>query len=168
MGSGGSSPASSTQYGTSSTTPNLYSWKEILPPWVQSGQQTVLPWLMSRAAEGMLPSEERTLWGQAKETIEGGSQQAGRGLARQLATSGLAPSSPMAAGAFGDLALDKVSQTSKAALDFAKMKMGARDTAIGQLLTALYTPPPAAVGHTTTSTQTAQSQGASGGGGGGK
>ncbi len=167
MGSGGSAPTS-TQYGTSTTTPNLYSWKDILPPWVQSGQQTVLPWLMSRAQTGLLPAEEKNLWGQARESIEGSSNLAGRNLGRQLATSGMSPSSPMVAGAYSDLALDKVTQTSKAALDFAKMKLGARDTAIGQLLTALYTPSPVAVGSTTTSTQQAQSTGASGGGSGGK
>ena len=32
-------------------------------------------------------------------------------------------------------------------MDFAKLKMGSKDTAIGQLMTALYTPPPAAVGN---------------------
>ncbi len=166
MGSGGSSPTSS-QYGTSTTTPTLYSWKDILPPWVQTGQQQVLPWLTSRALSGgMTPIEERNLWGQARGTIEDASQTAGTNLSRQLAMSGLSPSSPMVAGAYSDLALDKTTQTSKAALDFAKMKLGARDTAIGQLLTALYTPPPAAVGSTTTSTQTASSQGGGSSGGG--
>lgn len=151
-GGGGTTGGGGT--GSSTTTPNLYTWKKLLPPWVQAGQQSVLPWLMNRAATGMLPSEERSLWGQAKTTIEDASESAGQNLSRQLAVSGLSPSSPMAAGGFADLAADKVSQTSKAALDFAKMKMGARDTAIGQLLTALYTPPPSAVGSTTVSNQT--------------
>jgi hypothetical protein len=154
MGGGGTTTSGGGS-GSSTTNPNLYSWKEILPPWVQTGQQTVLPWLMNRAAEGgMTPIEERNLWGQAKTTIEDSSQGASQNLSRQLAMSGLNPSSPVAGGAYADLAMDKVSQTSKAALDFAKMKMGARDTAIGQLLTALYTPAPAAVGSTTVQTQT--------------
>ena len=166
MGGGGPTQ-SSTQFGQSTTTPTLYSWKDILPPWVQTGQQNILPWLTSRALSGgMTPTEERNLWGQARGTIEDASQTAGRNLSRQLATSGMSPSSPMVAGAYSDLAVDKVSQTSKAALDFAKMKMGARDTAIGQLMTALYTPPPAAVGSTTQSTSTGQSQASSGSGGG--
>jgi hypothetical protein len=151
-GGGGTTSGGGT--GTSTTTPNLYTWKKLLPPWVQAGQQAVLPWLMGRAKEGMLPSEERQLWGQAKDTIASSGQGASQNLSRQLAMSGLSPSSPMAAGGFADLASDQVTQTSKAALDFAKMKMGARDTAIGQLLTALYTPPPSAVGSTTTSNQT--------------
>lgn len=165
MGFGGSQPAgqNTQSSGTSTSNPKLYSWKDILPPWVQAGQQTVLPWLMNRAATGMLPSEERALWGQAKGTIEDTSEGAGKNLSRQLAMSGLSPSSPMAAGGFADLAADKVSQTSKAALDFAKMKMGARDTAIGQLLTALYTPAPAAVGSTSTSQQTSTSTPSGGG-----
>ena len=138
----------------------MYNWRDILPPWVQSGQQQVLPWLMSRASEGGLePSEERMLWGQARSSIEDASSGASKNLARQLATSGMSPGSPMAAGAFADLGLDKIASTSKAALDFAKLKMGAKDTAIGQLLTALYTPPPVATGQVTTQTQ---------GGGGGK
>lgn len=166
MGGGGGVTQSQQSYGTSTSTPNLYSWKDILPPWVQSGQQTVMPWLMSRAATGLTPGEESTLWGQARDTIEGSSNQAGRNMARQFATSGISPTSGAAAGAFSDLASDKLTTTSKAATDFAKMKMGARDTAIGQLLTALYTPPPAAVGQTTVSEQ--RSTGSSGGGGGGK
>jgi hypothetical protein len=65
----------------------------------------------------------------------------------------------MVGGAFADLGLDKTASLSKAALDFAKLKIGAKDTAIGQLLTALYTPPPVAVGQTS-------NQSSSGGGGG--
>jgi hypothetical protein len=72
----------------------------------------------------------------------------------------------MVAGGYADLGVDKMAMTSKAALDFAKMKMGAKDTAIGQLLTALYTPPPVAVGQTTTSTQSSTPSYPSGGGGG--
>jgi hypothetical protein len=92
---------------------------------------------MTRASEGLLPSEERNLWGQAKGSIEDSSMQANRNFSRQLANSGLSPSSPMVAGGYVDLGADKMATTSKAALDFAKMKMGAKDTAIGQLLTAL-------------------------------
>ena len=146
---GGGGPTSS-----GSSNPVLYSWKDILPPWVQSGQQTALPWLMSRASEGgMTPQEEKQLWSQARGTVEQSGNQATQNLSRQLASSGMAPSSPMAAGAFADLGLDKNTSMSKAALDFAKLKMGAKDTAIGQLLTALYTPPPVAVGNTTTTQQ---------------
>ena len=146
MGGGGSSQP------TQTTQSKLYNWKDILPPWVQTGQQTALPWLLGRAQTGMLPGEERNLWGQARESIESSSEGAGKNLSRMLATSGLSPSSPMAAGGFADLAADKMTTTSKAALDFAKMKMGARDTAIGQMLTALYTPPPTAVGTNSQST----------------
>ncbi len=146
MGGGGS--------GTQSTgSSNLYTYKDILPPWVQAGQQRALPYLMQRVSEGgMLPAEERALWGQAKGTIEESAMSAGKELAKRLAMSGLSASSPMVGGAYSDLAADKLSQTSKAALDFAKLKMGARDTAIGQMLTALYTPPPVAVGQTSQTT----------------
>jgi hypothetical protein len=120
---------------------------------------------MNRAQTGLLPQEEQQLWGQAKDTIEDTSQGANKALARQLAMSGVGASSPAAMGGFADLASDKISQTSKAALDFAKMKMGARDTAIGQMMTALYTPPPSAVGHTTHSEQSSFNSGRGGGGG---
>jgi hypothetical protein len=100
----------------------------------------------------LTPSEERTLWGQAKGSIEDSSLQANRNFSRQLASSGLSPSSPMVAGSYADLGADKMATTSKAALDFAKMKMGAKDTAIGQLITALYSPSPAAIGQKTVST----------------
>jgi hypothetical protein len=138
MGGGGSSGTS----GTSGT--NLYTWKDILPPWIQSGQKAALPYLMSRAQTGLLPSEERSLWGGVKGSLESGSMGAGKELSRMLASSGISANSPAAAGGFADLASDKVTATSKAALDFAKTKIGARDTSIGQLLTALYTPPPVA------------------------
>ncbi len=140
--------------GSSTSTSKLYNWKDILPPWVQAGQQMVLPQLISRAATGgMTPMEERNLWGQARGAIEDSSMGAGRNLARKLATSGISASSPAAAGGYADLAADRMTTTSKAALDFAKLKMGAKDTAIGQMLTALYTPPPVAVGTSSQSTQ---------------
>lgn len=166
---GGSSGGFGTQETTSESrsTPTLYNWREILPPWVQAGQQKALPWLLSRAQTGLLPQEERQLWGQAQGSIEDASSLAARNLSRQLAGSGLSPSSPMVSGAYSDLASDRMATTSKAALDFAKMKMGARDTSIGQLLTALYTPAPAAVGQTTTSTQRSMGINQGGGGGGG-
>ncbi len=159
---GGSGGQSGNTISSTQTNPTLYSWRDILPPWVQSGQQTVLPWLMGRASEGLLPNEERDLWGQVKGDIASTSDTASKNLSRQIASSGMSPSSPMVAGGFADLASDKLATTSKAALDFAKMKMGAKDTAIGQLLTALYTPPPVAVGSTTTGSSM---QTTSGGGG---
>ncbi len=151
---GGGGPSS-----TGSSVSSLYNWKKILPPWVQAGQQQVLPWLMGQAQMGgMLPSESKALWGQAKSNIEQSSMDAGKNFGRQMATSGFSPGSPAVAGGYADLASDKIAATSKAAIDFAKLKMGARDTAIGQMLTALYTPPPVAVGSTST-------QQSSGGGG---
>jgi len=133
--------------GGGSSTTTLYNWKNLLPPWVQSGQQSALPWLLSRASSGgLLPSEEKTLWGGVKTSLDDANSRAGRSLASKMSSSGISASSPAAAGAFADLASDRVSNESKAALDFAKMKIGARDTAIGHMLTALYTPPPVATG----------------------
>jgi len=136
--------------GSSSTNTQLYTWKDILPPWIQSGQQAALPWLMQRAQTGLLPSEETSLWGDIKGTVEQGSNLAGKNFSRQMASSGISPNSPAAAGGWADLGSDKITATSKAALDFAKAKIGAKDTAIGQMLTALYTPPPVATGQYST------------------
>lgn len=147
---GGSAISSGSGYSTSN--PVLYNWKDILPPWVSQGQQQLLPYLEARAATGLLPQEERDLWGQARNNINMSSEAAGKNLQRQLAGSGMTPNSPMVAGTFADLASDRMSTTSKAALDFAKMKMGAKDTAIGQLLTSLYTPSPVAVGSQSSTT----------------
>ena len=162
MAGGGGSQSSISQ-GTSSSTPQLYNWNDILPPWVQSGQKAALPWLMSRAQQGLAPQEERDLWGSMKSEIGTSGDLATKNLSRQVASSGMSPSSPAVAGGYADLAADRMSTTSKAALDFAKMKMGAKDTAIGQMLSALYTPAPAAVGNTSQSQQS--SWGSQGGGG---
>lgn len=135
--------------GQSGTT--LYTWKDILPPWIQQGQQAALPFLMQRAQTGLLPSEERTLWGGARDQIERGAEGASKNFARMIAGSGISPNSPAVAGGYADLASDKMTGISKAALDFAKTKIGARDTAIGQMLTALYTPPPVATSQWSTS-----------------
>jgi hypothetical protein len=139
--------------GESSSTPTLYNWKDILPPWVIKGQQSAVPWLQSRAEQGLLPQEERDLWGGIKSEIGASGDLATKNLSRQIASSGMNPSSPAATGGYADLAADRMSTTSKAALDFAKMKMGAKDTAIGQMLTALYASQPAAIGNTSRSSQ---------------
>ena len=163
---GSSSPTANTttSSGTSTSTAQLYNWKDILPPWVQSGQQTALPWLMSRAQTGLLPQEERDLWGGVKGDIASSGDLATKNLSRQIASSGMNVNSPAAMGGYTDLAADRMSTTSKAALDFAKMKMGAKDTAIGQMLSALYTPSPAAVGNNTTQQQQSYSSPSGGGG----
>ena len=164
MSMGGGSPTSSgTTNSTSSSTPQLYNWRDILPPWVQSGQQAALPWLMSRAQQGLAPQEERDLWGGMNSEIGTSSDLATKNLSRQIASSGMSPSSPAVAGGYADLAADRMSTTSKAALDFAKMKMGAKDTAIGQMLSALYTPSPAAVGNTSQSQSWGTTRQSSGG-----
>ena len=157
--------------GWTRTTPTLYNWRQILPPWVSSSQEKLVPFLMNRAQTGMTPQEEQQTWGQAKETIEGSSQDANKALSRVLATSGIGANSPAAVGGYTDLAGDKMTTTTKAALDFVKMKMGAKDTALGQLMTALYSPSPSAIGHTTDAYQQAHGAsqnttvGSSGGGG---
>ena len=145
---------------TSTTTPSLYNWQSLLPPWVQTGQQTALPWLMQRAEMGgMLPGDEATLSGMARRDIDTGTGQALKGMGSRMAMSGANPASPAATEATGSIMSDRLSNMTNASMNLAKMKMGASSSAINQMLTGLYTPPPYAVG------STSQSQSPSSGGG---
>jgi hypothetical protein len=137
---------------TSSTSSKLYNWKDLLPPWVQKGQQAALPWLMGRAmGGGMTPEEERNAWGTMRGQVEGATTQSLRGLGGRLAQSGVQNWSPAAAGAMGDIYSDRASNMGQAALNFAKVKQGAKESSINQLLTSLYTPPPHATGQNSSS-----------------
>lgn len=161
MGSSSSAP-SSTGYGGS--TPQLYNYESLMTPWQMSGQQQFLPTLMSRVSSGGLtPDEERTLLGTVRQQTDQEFEQQQKGLVSKAALSGLSPSSPVVIGERGNLGADRIAARTNAGLNFAKLKMGAGDTARQQLLTALYAQPPYAVGNV--STQVTQS---SGGGGGSK
>jgi len=153
MGGGGETSGGGQSYTTA------LNWKDFLPSWTQSGQQAALPYLMQRAQTGLLPSEEKSLWGGIQGQLDTSSMGAGKNLAGKLASSGISANSPAAAGGFADLAADRVSAGSKAALDFAKMKIGAKETAIGQMLTALYTPPPVATASSSYTNPTTTSSG---------
>lgn len=139
---------------TSSSTPQLYNWQSLLPPWVQAGQQTTLPWLMQRAEMGgMAPGDESSLRGMARRDIDTGTGQALKGLGSRMAMSGANPASPAASEATGSIMSDRLGQMTGASMNLAKMKMGAQTSSINQMLTGLYTPPPYAVGNTSTSQQ---------------
>lgn len=138
----GGGPSSS-----SSTKPVVYTWKELLPPWVQAGQQAMLPSLFQRYfAGGLTPDQLRTLEGTAKSQIEDSATQARGALTGRMAQQGVDLRSPAMMGGFGDIESDRLASTQRMAMDLAKAKIGSMDTATQQLLTALYTPPPAAVG----------------------
>lgn len=148
-GSGGSGTGSSYSY------PTLYNWSQTTTPWALSGQASFLPYLFSRATStsGMTPEEESSLWGASKQSVEESAASSGSSLAKSLASSGISSTSPAAAGGYSDIASSKIKDIAKAANDFTKLKMGSKDTAISQLLTALYTPSTATTGTTSTSTQ---------------
>lgn len=158
---GGSSGPTSTGQGTG--TPHLYNYTQLMTPWQMSGQKQTLPMLMQRAFSGGLsPEEERTLLGTVRQQTDQEFEQQQKGLVSKAALSGLSPTSPVVIGERGNLGADRLTARSNAALNFAKLKMGAGDTARQQLLTALYAQPPYAVGNVSQqSTQTS-------GGGGGK
>ena len=145
MGGGPKSTQSST------TTPTLYSWKELLPPWVQAGQRALMPSLFQRYyAGGLTPEQMAVLSGSARSQIENAATTARQNLAGRMASQGVNLGSPAWAGGLGDIEAERLGSTQRMAMDLAKAKIGAMDTATQQLLTALYTPPPAAVGQTTT------------------
>lgn len=141
--------------GSGVTFPVMWNWKDLMTPWQATGQQRILPSLFERyESGGLTPAEQASLWGQAKQQIETGANMAGKNYARQMASSGISPTSPAVGGGWGDLALGKIRDTASAAMDFIKTKIGARDTATNQLLTALYTNPPVATGQYSTQSQT--------------
>ncbi len=147
-----------TSTGSGSGTPHLYNWENLMTPWQTAGQQQTLPMLMQRAfAGGLTPEEERTLLGTVRQQTDLEFEQQQKGLASKAALSGLSPSSPVVIGERGNLAADRIAARTGAGLNFAKLKMGAGDTARQQLLTALYAQPPYAVGNV--STQQTQTSG---------
>jgi len=164
-----SSSPSSTTYssGSSQSNPLLFNYSKLMTPWQMQGQQQFLPALMQRATSGgMTPEEERTLLGTVRQQTDQELAQQSRALASKAAMSGISPSSPVVIGERGNLGADAITARTNAALNFAKLKMGAGDTARQQLLTALYAQPPYAVGNTLTSYSS--SVGSGGGGGGSK
>jgi hypothetical protein len=102
-----------------------------------------MPYLFQRAyAGGMTPEEENLLKGMNRSEVYGAADASKRALGQRMAVSGLSPSSPAYAGAYGDIEAGKVSGLAQSMANLAKVKMGAGETARQQLLTALYTPPP--------------------------
>jgi hypothetical protein len=125
------------------TTTKAITWEQLLPPWVQKGQQEFLPYLMQRAYEGgMTPEEEELLKGMARTETRAAGQGARQGLAQRMASSGLSPSSNIWTSELGNIGASEVTGISQAMANLAKLKMGAGESARQQLLTALYTPPP--------------------------
>jgi len=126
-----------------STNTKAITWEQLLPPWVQAGQQEFLPYLMKRAYEGgMTPEEEELLKGMARTEVRGAGQAARQGLAGRMAASGLSPRSGLWASEMGNIGASEVTGISQAMANLAKLKMGAGESARQQVLTALYTPPP--------------------------
>ena len=93
MGGGAGGQGGSVGY--QSSNPVLYNWQNILPPWTIGGQQKAIPWLEQRAQTGLLPGEQRSLWGGAMEQLQEGYMGSRKDIARSLAQSGFTPSSPI-------------------------------------------------------------------------
>ena len=117
-------------------------WKELLPPWVQAAQRVALPDLMSRYfAGGMTPEEEQLIKGMAVSEAKGATSAAKKALGQRMASAGLSAGSPMWAGELANIEAGGVSSVASAIANIAKLKMGAKESATKNLLTALYTPP---------------------------
>lgn len=147
MGSGGGSSQNIYGSGYGSSSPVLYNYDQLMTPWQKSGQQSTLPMLLQRAfSGGMSPDEERNLLGTIRQQTDQEFDQQRAGLGAKAVMSGLSPSSPVVIGERGNLGAAQIAARTNAALNFAKLKTGAGDTARNQLLTALYSQTPYAVG----------------------
>lgn len=147
-GGGGSQSTVGSGSGSGYSNPILYDYNQLMTPWQKSGQQTTLPMLMQRAfSGGMSPDEERNLLGTVRQQTDQEFDQQRAGLGAKAAMSGLSPSSPVVIGERGNLGADQVAARANAALNFAKLKTGAGDTARSQLLSALYSQTPYAIGN---------------------
>lgn len=165
MGATGGPTQSSIGSGYGSSTPVLFDYKQLMTPWQMKGQQVTLPALMQRAfSGGMSPDEERNLLGTIRQQTDQEFNQQRQALGAKAAMSGLSPSSPVAIGERGNLGADQVAARTNAALNFAKMKVGAGDTARSQLLSSLYSQAPFAIGNQSQWTNTSNSSGQGGGG----
>lgn len=163
MGGGGPSQSQSGS-GWSKAWTEPITWETLLPPWVKAGQRKLLPMLEERVKEGGLtPDEERLLWGMARSEVAQAGTSARKALAGRMAASGISPTSPVWAGELADIEAQVPAGIASAVANMAKLKIGAKDTATKNLLTALYTPPPYATAHFAESEQ--QSSGSAGGGG---
>ena len=136
--------------------PVAITWEKLLPPWTQAGQIATLPYLLKRAfGPGMTPEEERAITGQLRGEVERGTQTSLKAMAQKAALGGVMDFSPAVTGARGDILADRARNLADVGTQLQKLKMGAKETAINQLLQGLYTQPPYAVGQkgTTTSSQ---------------
>lgn len=125
----------------------LYNWEKLLPPWTQTGQQVALPWLISQAfSGGMTPGEEKQQWAGMVDEIDNSAAAARKGIASRWVGGGAALNSPAYNAARSSVDIDRMGQVRKAAADFAKVKLGAKQDAVKNMLTGLYTQPPAATG----------------------
>ena len=155
MGFGSSSGSQSTNSsgsGWGQSDPILYNYESLMTPWQKSGQQQTLPMLMQRAFSngGMSPDEERNLLGIIRQQTDQEFDQQRAGLGAKAAMSGLSPSSPVVIGERGNLGANQVAARANAALNFAKLKTGSGDSARTQLLSALYSQTPYAIGNKST------------------
>ena len=154
MGGGGGGSQSNTGSGSGwtagfgSSDPILYDYKSLMTPWQKSGQQQTLPMLMQRAfSGGMSPDEERNLLGTVRQQTDQEFDQQRAGLGAKAVASGLSSSSPVVIGERGNLGAAQIAARTNAALNFAKLKAGAGDSARSQLLSALYSQTPYAIGN---------------------
>lgn len=151
-GGGGSQSTIGSGSGWGQSDPQLFNYESLMTPWQKAGQQQTLPMLLQRAFSGggMSPDEERNLLGTIRQQTDQEFDQQRAGLGAKAAMSGLSPSSPVVIGERGNLGAAQIAARANAALNFAKLKTGAGDTARSQLLSALYSQTPYAIGNRST------------------
>src|SRR5574343_1137475 len=131
--------------------PTVHNWKTLLPPWTQTGQQVMVPWLVSKVfGGGMTPTEEKQQWGSMVEDVDQAASTARKSLVGRWVGGGAAMNSPAYNAAKGAIDIDRMAQIRKAAADVAKVKLGAQDTATKNVLTGLYANVPSLVANYST------------------
>jgi hypothetical protein len=101
---------------------------------------------------GMTPTEQKQQWGTMVSDIDNAAAQARKGITSRWVQGGAAMNSPAYNAPRSAVEIDRMSQVRKAAADFAKIKFGAKESAIKNMLTGLYTPPPSTTGQWSTQT----------------
>ena len=158
---GGGSAPSSYQTGWNVSSPQLFNYTSLLPPWMQTAQQQLVPSLTQKALGGGMSTAERNLiWRDMLDQVGAGAESAKRGILNTLAGSGGSMKSPAAVSMMGDVENNRLLATQKAAAEFAKLRMGAQASSTKDALGAAFAQMPYAIGYHSQGGQSGGSKGA--------
>jgi hypothetical protein len=144
MGGGGQSQETS---GVGYNSPVLFNWEQIMPEWQKRVQKTTLPYLYEAATSGgMTPMEKKQQWASMQGEVDNAAAAARKNLAGRWVGGGASLNSPAYNAAKSAIDIDRMGQIRKSAADFAKLKLGAKDTAVKNLISGAFSSPVSQVG----------------------